>query len=74
MRKVKRYARGAALIAVTIMAAYLIFCGVGVTDLPEWDGSWLPVQICMFCVGGSWLYLFCYANGAFDEYEEEEEE
>ena len=72
-RKVKGYIRGAVLVAITLMAGYLVFCSVGVIDLPEWDESWLPVQACMFCVGMGWLVLFGAANGAFDDFEEDEE-
>lgn len=70
MKKVKGYVRGTILTAITIMAGFLIFCAVGIIELPEWDVSWIPVQVCMFCVGMGWMILFCAANGAFDECEE----
>lgn len=72
-KKMKGYIRGAVLVAITLMAGYLVFCSVGVIDLPEWDGSWLLVQICMFSVGMGWLVLFGAANGAFDDLEDDEE-
>ena len=53
--------------AMAIMAAYLVLCGVGITEMPEWGPDWYPVQICMVVIGGGWLIMFMAANGAFDE-------
>lgn len=69
--------RGWILTAMAIMAAYLVLCGVGITEMPEWGPDWYPVQVCMVVVGGGWLTMFMAANGAFDEmdlYDDEDEE
>lgn len=69
--------RGWILTAMEIMAAYLVLCGVGITEMPEWGPDWYPVQICMVVIGGGWLIMFMAANGAFDEmdlYDDEDEE
>ena len=69
-RKIRRIAgkiRGWILTAMAIMAAYLVLCGVGITEMPEWGPDWYPVQICMVVIGGGWLIMFMAANGAFDE-------
>lgn len=79
-RKIRRIAgkiRGWILTAMAIMAAYLVLCGVGITEMPEWGPDWYPVQICMVVIGGGWLIMFMAANGAFDEmdlYDDEDEE
>lgn len=73
-KKVKRHVRNGILIGVTLMASYLVFTSVGIIELPEWDSTWYPVQICMFVVGMAWLILFGVANGAFDSNEENEED
>ena len=67
-RKIRRIAgkiRGWILTAMAIMAAYLVLCGVGITEMPEWGPDWYPV------------IMFMAANGAFDEmdlYDDEDEE
>ena len=69
--------RGWSLTAMTIMAAYLVLCGVGIAEMPEWGPDWYPVQVSMVVVGGGWLTMFMAANGAFDEmdlYDDEDEE
>lgn len=66
----KKKIKGILLEAITIMAVYLIFCSVGIIDLPEWDKSWIIPQICMFIVGMTWMCLMGKANGWF--YEDEE--
>lgn len=69
--------RGWILTAMAIMAAYLVLCGVGITEMPEWGPDWYPVQICMVVIGGGWLIMFMAANGAFDEmdlYDDKDEE
>ena len=63
--------RGIILMIVTLMAAYLVFASIGMIGMQEWDGSWLPVQVCMFVVGMSWFILFFKANGAFNEEDKE---
>lgn len=79
-RKIRRIAgkiRGWILTAMAIMAAYLVLCGVGITEMPEWGPDWYPVQICMVVIGGGWLIMFMAVNGAFDEmdlYDDEDEE
>lgn len=66
--------RGIFLEIVTVMAVYLIFCSVGIVELPEWDESWIIPQICMFTMGMTWMYLMGKANGWFYEDMEDEEE
>ena len=79
-RKIRRIVgkiRGWILSAMAIIAAYLVLCGVGITEMPEWGTDWYPVQICMVVIGGGWLIMFMAANGAFDEmdlYDDEDEE
>lgn len=76
MRRIAGKIRGWILVAMTIMAAYLVLCGVGIVGLPGWGPDWYPVQICMVVIGGGWLIMFMAANGAFDEmdlYDEEDE-
>lgn len=44
-RKIRRIAgkiRGWILTAMAIMAAYLVLCGVGITEMPEWGPDWYP--------------------------------
>ena len=52
MRRIAGKIRGWILVAMTIMAAYLVLCGVGIIELPEWGPDWYPVQICMIVIGG----------------------
>ena len=66
----KKKIKGILLEVITIMAVYLIFCSVGIIDLPEWDKSWIIPQICMFIVGMTWMCLMGKANGWFCEDEE----
>lgn len=65
-KKIKRHVRNGIIIGITLMASYLVFASVGIIDLPEWDYTWYPVQICMFVVGMAWLILFGESNGAID--------
>lgn len=77
MRRIAGKIRGWILTAMAIMAAYLVLCGVGITEMQEWGPDWYPVQVCMVVVGGGWLTMFMAANGAFDEmdlYDDEDEE
>lgn len=77
MRRIAGKIRGWSLTVMTIMAAYLVLCGVGITGMPEWGPDWYPVQVSMVVVGGGWLTMFMAANGAFDEmnlYDDEDEE
>ena len=67
MRKIRKYAKGVTLITINVMAAWLVFCAIAIIELPAWDISWLPVQICMVCVGLAWLIMFGVANGMFEE-------
>ena len=67
MRRIAGKIRGWSLTAMTIMAAYLVLCGVGITGMPEYGPDWYPVQVSMVVVGGGWLTMFMAANGAFDE-------
>lgn len=62
------------LITMTIAAGYLLLCGVSVINLPEYDSSWLPVQICMIVVGGGWILLFSKANEYEVDWDDEDEE
>lgn len=67
--------RNVILLLVTAAAGYLILCGICVINLPEYSGSWVPVQVCMFITGGGWISLFLKANESewdCEEYEEEE--
>lgn len=66
--------RNLLLIAMTIAAGYLLLCGVSVINLPEYDSSWLPVQICMIVAGGGWIFLFCKANESEIDWDDENEE
>ena len=71
MRRIAGKIRGWILTAMAIMAAYLVLCGVGITEMPEWGPDWYPVQVCMVVIGGGWLTMFMAANGAFDEKKKE---
>lgn len=66
--------RNVILLLVTAAAGYLILCGICVINLPEYSGSWLPVQICMIAVGGGWMLLFCKANEYEVDWDDEDEE
>ena len=43
MRRIAGKIRGWILTAMAIMAAYLVLCGVGITEMPEWGPDWYPV-------------------------------
>ena len=58
MRRIAGKIRGWILTAMAIMAAYLVLCGVGITEMPEWGPDWYPVQVCMIVIGGGWLIMF----------------
>ena len=76
MRRIAGKIRGWILTPWQSMAAYLVLCGVGITEMPEWGPDWYPVQICMVVIGGGWLIMFMAAR-AFDEmdlYDDEDEE
>lgn len=74
MRKIAGKIRGCVLMAMTIMAMYLVLCGIGIVEFPDWGPDWYPVQICMLVVGGGWITMFMEANGAFDELEDYDDE
>lgn len=77
MRRIAGKIRGWSLTVMTIMAAYLVLCGLGITEMTEWGPDWYLVQVSMVVVGGGWLTMFMAANGAFDEmdlYDDEDEE
>ena len=66
--------RNVMLLLVTAAAGYLLLCGVSVINLPEYNSSWLPVQICMIVVGGGWMLQFCKANEYEVDWDDEDEE
>ena len=72
--KIIKRLRDIVLIAMTIAAGYLLLCGVSVINLPEYNSSWLPVQISMIAVGGGWMLLFCKANEYEVDWDDEDEE
>lgn len=66
-KQIRIYIKNWILIGITLMAAYLVFASIGFIELPEFDGSWYPVQICMFVVGIAWIRRFCMENGLYSE-------
>ena len=66
--------RNVILLMVTVAAGYLFLCGISVINLPEYNGSWVPVQICMLITGGGWILLFCKANEYEIDWDDENEE
>lgn len=66
--------RNVILLLVTAAAGYLILCGICVINLPEYSGSWVPVQVCMFITGGGWISLFLKANEYEVDWDDEDEE
>ena len=58
MRKLKKLA----IYAVTLAALALVALAVALVNWPEYDATWLALQIPAVLVGGGWLVAFVAAN------------
>ena len=58
MRKLKKLA----IYAVTLAALALVALAVALVNWPEYDATWLILQIPAVLVGGGWLVAFVAAN------------
>lgn len=58
MRKLKKLA----IYAVTLAALALVALAVALVNWPEYDSTWLVLQIPAVLVGGGWLVAFVAAN------------
>ena len=58
MRKLKKLA----IYAVTLAVLALVALAVALVNWPEYDATWLVLQIPAVLVGGGWLVAFVAAN------------
>lgn len=68
-RRIRRNIKKALLMAMTIMAAYLVLAGLGLIETLGTEQDWLPAQICMIVVGSSWIHKMLAETGAFNRCE-----
>ena len=57
-----KFLKKLAIYSVTLAALILVALAVALVNWPEYDSTWLVLQIPAVLVGGGWLVAFVAAN------------
>lgn len=59
----KKKIRKSIVSLITIFALFANMGSILVIENPAWTIAWIPLQLLIYCLSGSWLWLFAIANG-----------